>query len=481
MVLGDPVDGLDSGDAADRCQRHDDLVRGSYDPLTLAIKVRSVVRQVTRAELHCPIERTDENIVFLHEHSHLLQEVTTLYGLACFAIYFRILPRLSGHCQHAPLIQLPVMRSGERIPEAEEWHRWRGYIEGGVARDPSSPPFNERKGYEIVAVRHSPSWNRVKFGRLAPENGFPIHSTVVTVKQGALYDLHVGAHAIGESLANMLDSVLYDAASITRTSKAPPYPYELLWSLAKFISKKKGVQRASRATLATFADRALMTLSPGYFVAKYLESHAGNPSRAPHDVCDQVERHAGWRLDEPLATVHAVFSEHLEKFKVSAHKTTFMEWFNRYVSRALENRLRDRNFYLTPFLSEDPWSRCDELRAAVPPPLIIDGANKLSSYEDQDGAKGAFDASRWFQSLKFVVKLLTEERVDTTRPMDVRCPLRDSCTYRNPADDGRCLVSPWVHADTILVAEDGREGTCATGSAFASIGVRDGKPVQLPS
>lgn len=447
---------------------------GSFDPLSLAIRVGSTVRSVPNAT-EAPIERSPDNVVFLHEHNHLVQATTTVHGLLLMVKYLSVLPTVSGHNERLKKIRLPIIQNGKLGTEkSREWWEWCAHVEGDLFE---VPPSKSGTNFAAGADYKIDDYNGDLPGELALgrngqiEHRYRVDKVRLALRQRGEFQVRFGAGAICESLAGILTSKLVDGARDRFSADAPdPYPYGLLRKLANFICERKSSRKPSDVELATFGDRALMTPAPGHYVVQYLEGFARNSRRPASVICDNVDNHLGWKQEIGLGHCRQSLDEHLKLFSVSPKKARFFGWFMDFIDRAITLRRTRPDFYVHLFEADNPWAACDELLKQLPPPLIVDGNESLFSHEGAETNAGAFDASRWLQGLSHALQVTTR----MLRPEEVACPLYSSCKqpWKETSPTGACKTSPWDFASRDYTDERGT-GTCSVGSAFAAMGVKD--------
>lgn len=426
------------------CAKATGTTLGSYLPLTWSIDLPALVIEsgIIAGDAGTPSEA---DLTLIHEHEHLIQDTTTYYGVLALCRYLDMLTSLPPVNVARPRAELEQLQSVIcATPKTDGWYQWRLASEGYAPAD-----FECEKEYTVLDVTSTP---------VGLIESHVIHAVTVKVSQRnkRRLDLRFGAYVICEALAAILDEELRDRPidRLPKSGKAPPYPYGMVRAVAKHLAKSRGVPSPSPAALAVFCDRSLGTMVPGQSLYAYLQAYLSDHRQDPHAVCDEVDQATGWDAATELRDLVQQFRALVDHLDADGEMRVLLNWLRDYVTTGAERRLANRDAYLQPFLSGDPWKSCAERIDLYPMPLVTDGSRKLKA----SAGEQAVAAARFLQGLHFANQILTRAGADPC------CTVYDSC---NLAEKGPvCRTAPWMHA---LGAG---EQVCAIGSAFSALGVR---------
>lgn len=444
------------------CSRHRDAALGGFDPLSLAIKLESVMASVDSTAATA-LPRSRDGVTLLHEHRHLIQATTTLHGLLSMVTYLAIVPALARENGRAgKKLRWPIEHPSE--PSIREWFTWFEATD----RDHVAPGFRKDLPYRIRRISERP--REVVFRNSLGVFHYPVPAVVLHVEQSARgFDLELGASGVCEAQADVQDRRLNHHVPGERTGSHPVFPYNVFDCVVDHLLERAGGARPGDFVVAVLADRALMTAAPGYHAVQYLQAHALDPARPIHALCDEID--AQHPLDQAaiLRSAQSDLATITQELGLSQHKAEMFGWLLKFIDEGLRARHQDPDHFLRPFSAPDPWTEAEALLQERFVPIITDAKQAIRGINtaSEIDAKIATEAVRFLQGLRFVADVHLSPQ---TSP---RCALYDSCGQ--PFKDRRvCLDTPWRRSEK----QKDYDGTCATGSAFAFVGAV-GKKVKL--
>jgi hypothetical protein len=407
---------------------------------------------------------------FAHEYLHLVQDLTTLYGLGGFVGYYSTAQSIVNLNALAGEIHLPC-RDEETLGtrEAREWMGW--WVKTRGDRRPNGLSSTARVLRVENVTEHQFT---VQFTGEKGVSEFPAPVIEVTLStEAGQHSFYLGAACVGESQAQILEYILARDEGST-PEPAPALPYGALDHLADFVARSGG-KRIPTQLLGVLADQAMMTVSPGYYAFKFLQAWSrdrsyGESERDVLRVCEEVLADSkGWDKTTLLRVGLSDLARFCKQFSVSEQKARVFKWFEHVMTNVQRTRRRDPLFFSRPFFSPSPWSALNRMIEVVPAPIIEDNKHRMyqgfipKESDSQDNIAG--EVGLLFSALFHVVQL----HLDLGH--GAKCPLQEPCDHGH-LKDMNCDLAPWTKAN--------RAQTCSMGSAFAMLGVKS-KPVVYPA
>ncbi len=402
--------------------------------------------------------RDTPTLVLFHEHMHLVQDTTTLYGAMAHLAHWAKLQSIANANAAADRIRLPILQPQGRAGtlDAQSESRWASVVEGAWGTDDVGP-------CEVLSVALDPACTS-RFADGKRVNEFPTPTCTLTISRTGRSPIEYafGGAAVREGLAALMEcSLTRDHPGVAVVKS--PMPYDVLRLVALRVARDAHAEPPDDFTLARLAERSLMTLAPGYFMYRYVDEHLRRPGHELDEVIAAADEREGFAsMFAPLGLQSRVLDnleEYARNFSVSPQKARAFSWFLDRLRAGLQHRARDPDHFIRPMAEPDPWGAYAGLVSESPVPLVeVPGERNLFNVDPNATAgDAATEAGMLFALLDYVADL----HVRRDRP--VACPLRDACTMT--FRDELCASSPWSRTRD--------DPTCVVGSAFAMLGVKD--------
>lgn len=425
---------------------NDECPAGEYRPFSLTLRLRESV--FDRPRTLSMYQQAPLGVTEAHEALHFFQETTTAFGLlnwigylgACLDVRARVIPQ--------DRVVLPVDLTG-----ACSAH-WAGWWQSAVG--------NRLGGHErIEGATLLPPMTFVDLNGLGV---VPLYGATGTTAEGR--QVLIGALAVQESCARQIELLL--ARGRVDFSPSAGGEYQVLEDFAAIAVASERLTRLSPEVLATLADHALQSLSPGYFSLSYIDQFLASSEASIEGVCEAVDR-AHQHSPEALLNYCASSLDQAE----AALKSTFpcephFPWILMCLRRGLGLR-QDHPWLLRDVARDErgPWRALLNLMEQHQVPVAIDRDERFVALGRLDHPQDDLpsDAGRFADALVFALLLVLSQEPRT------RCPFFDGCSHQFK-DEEDCTHRPWIHAR--------RRKACSVGYAFRGLGFEMQEVVHPP-
>jgi hypothetical protein len=395
------------------------------------------------------LEGNPDPIVTVHEYWHYLQNTSTFHGIRSFAAIQQLVSVFSHSLSADGTSAGSDSLDDELKDRARRFLRFRA-VEDGEGIDSKGGVVSE-----VTSIEGS----RVRFD-VRPERGGP----------GAMREYAIGALAIKESIAHLVERQLADLVGLPRP-RAPEFPYSILDRVVSYTTQQvvpdlvvAAIGTYSLLTPAPF--RATLDLATQY--RQRVEAGA-SPVEAVQAAGDEIAV-PNLRAGMPLVrdSLQSICSIHqgrgmLEKAaKLIAAEST----------RAMERRCEDPLFDLRPLLEGEEGSitKLTALMSEFPPcPMAFGDA--ILTFRPLSQDEQGFDDVQYLMALHsqvhFALMHVASQGFLPSSHLKKACPFVRTCEHPNHSLHGEnCRVTPWKNY------VDAKHGCWFSEGVAASIGLK---------
>lgn len=442
------------------CSYANAKVLGIYWPQGLTIKIND---NLTSQPID--YQKNNNNLTLIHEYRHFLDDATTFFGMQAFLFYWTTIFSIIKINKGVSKIKLPIIQLGQvGTLESQSWLKW---YNGTYGNSDMHYGYNDNIEPSIIDIKFKPDL-KIPFTYESKSYDIPIPSCTLIIKQrDHLFNYELGAIAVLESLATLLEDSLVEHSQDIQLEQPPTFPYRAFqYAVAYYLKKGNSKMSIDRKIMAQIADRSLMTIAPGFFAARYMEEQIAHPQQTVDEIVKIVNLNYPFKYDALISSILADLKNLADKFSISPMKKEMFQWFTTNIEKNFEIRKGDPDRFIRPLLSDDPWGECIKLLNDFPIPIIFHNGMEYytlrhvdvnTKHKEYTGS----NATLFFRLLQFVIDLHIK------RNQKIKCPIYNGCMQDFKNED--CCDKPWKLAD--------RELSCVTGSAFAFSGVK-GKKVK---
>lgn len=415
---------------------------GGYSPFSFTIHVRDASFATRRAL--SMYDRSEAGVTEGHEFLHFVLETTTAFGILSWIGYLETCMEVHSLLEEASAIDLPLNATSLRGSHwVRCWLQTRGdtVIEASLA--------------QILLAERAGSIEILGLGTVLQHAAWGVTETGDRVL--------IGDRVVQESLIRQVEQVLVQ--ELADSCPVAGGDYEVLETYGRLVAEQERLAfRLPASDLATLAERALQSFSPGYFALAYIAEFLRDPAGGADVAAGRVDAKHGHSPDRFLQRCASAIEDALGLLAKAAPHNRYLPWILKRLRTGLEIRRERPRLVADLVTASDPWVALQELTLKHCVPAAIDRESRFVAIEPLDGAPDDFpsDCARFAHGLVHALGVTLSADQETS----TRCEFERNCDLA--FKDEACASRPWVRA--------AQSPTCATGAAYRFLGFH-GQPV----